>query len=245
VKNLSSPARLIVAADFEPDFRGAGGVERDVLQLADSLADTGVCLKVNSALRACGYGLIRKIQSRGLKVFADLKLNDIPNTMKTDGALLALYSPDIVTVMASSGVDGMRALKSVLPSAEVLAVTVLTSLDYKQCAKIFNRSVEAVVLSSAELARQSGLNGLVASALELRTLRIAFPEEVWPDMTISTPGIRPKWAVVAGDDQSRTMTPSEAISTGATRIVVGRPITQSKDPKAAVLRTIEEIASAI
>jgi orotidine-5'-phosphate decarboxylase len=216
-----------------------------VLRLADSLAETGVCLKVNSALRLCGYDLILEIRARGLTVFGDLKLNDIPETMRTDAILLDRYKPDIVTVMASSGVAGMQALKKELPDTKVLAVTVLTSLNDEHCLNVFNRPVESTVLNLTEVALRAGVDGLVASALELRALRIAFPEDVWPGMTIYTPGIRPKWAVVPGDDQQRTMTPSEAILAGAAGIVVGRPITQADNPKEAALRTIEEIASAV
>lgn len=233
-----------MAADFKPTSGRPYGVRDSVLHLADSLADTGVYLKVNSALRLHGFELIHEIRARGLKVFADLKLNDIPETMRTDGLLLGHFKPDILTVMATSGVAGMEALKQVLPDTEILAVTVLTSMADEDSMKLFRQFVMPAVMNYAEQARRACVDGLVASPKEAAAIRAAFPEKDWPDMTVNTPGIRPKWAVVPGDDQQRTTTPAEAIQAGATRIIVGRPITQATDPREAALRTIEEIAAA-
>lgn len=117
---IFTPAeRLIVAADFKPKPEecipyglARNSVRRQVLALADSLKGTGVYLKVNSALRACGYDLIGEIQSRGLRVFADLKLYDIPNTLTDDGILLRETNPGLVTVVCSAGVPAMQALKA-------------------------------------------------------------------------------------------------------------------------------------
>lgn len=245
MRNLTPAGRLIVAADFKTTPEQLYGVRDSVLRLADSLADTDVYLKVNSALRLHGYELIHEIRDRGLRVFADLKLNDIPETMRTDGALLAHFKPDIVTAMASSGIVGMEALKQQLPDTEVLAVTVLTSLDNDESMKLFRQFVPTTVLNFAEHAHRARVDGLIASPKEVQSLRTAFPESDWPDLTLNTPGIRPEWATVEGDDQKRVMTPAEAISVGATRIVVGRPIIQADNPREAVLRTIEEIASAV
>jgi orotidine-5'-phosphate decarboxylase len=112
MKTLTLPERLIVAADFEPPKQilgeiplGQRWVKQRVLELADKLKGTGVIFKVNSALRACGYDLIDELHARGLRVFADLKLSDIKNTLKTDGVLLREAKPEILTVMCTTGGD--------------------------------------------------------------------------------------------------------------------------------------------
>ncbi|MEK7079861.1 MAG: orotidine 5'-phosphate decarboxylase / HUMPS family protein, partial [Patescibacteria group bacterium] len=131
MKKLDLKDRLIIAADFKPSPSSrnpANEVYSQVIQLAKSLRETGVILKVNSALRTCGYSLIADIQLYGLKVFADLKLSDIPATLETDGELLARYNPELLTVMCSTGIESMRGLKRSLTSTEVLGVTVLTSI---------------------------------------------------------------------------------------------------------------------
>ncbi len=238
-----SESRLIVAADFSPrDFGGRAGVEEKVLELANSLRGTGVYIKLNSVLRSSGYDLITKIHDQGLKVFADLKLIDIPNTMKTDGEMLAEVKPDIVTVMCCSGPDGMRVVQKVLGAeTEVLGVTVLTSLNEEECQAIFTCSTKAGVLRFARMAQLAGLGGLILSPKETEILTARF--EI--TLGLNTPGIRPKWSVVEEDDQSRVLTPYEAIKNGAKRLVVGRPIIQAKNPREAVLCTLDEIQEAI
>ncbi len=233
------PERLIVAADFEGTLPQ---VRQKVLNLAYVLRDTGVILKVNSALRACGHGLIQGIHACGLHVFADLKLNDIPNTMKTDGILLREVQPKILTVMCSTGVTAMRALKAELPDTEVLGVTVLTSMTENECHVMYGRSIKDMVLFFAMDAQEAGIDGLIASPAEAEMLR----KLINPLMSINTPGVRPLWSVVKGEDQNlvRVRTPAEAIRAGADRIVIGRPITQHANPREAVLRTLNEIASA-
>lgn len=234
-KNLEPAERLIVAAD-----------NVDVVELATKLQGTGVYIKVNSALRERGYPLILQIREFGLRVFADLKLNDIPETMATDGRLLAAVAPDLVTVMCSAGVAAMKALKTWLPDTEVLGVTVLTSLTDEDSLELFGCAVPGAVVRLASLAKSAGIDGLVASAKEVQRIR-AFCGLMNENMTFNTPAIRPAWATVAGDDQNaaRITTPAEAIVLGADRIVVGRPIVRAQDPRDAVLRTIEEIARAV
>jgi len=260
MKALKPEERLIVAADFKPpvedqwieDGPYAGQstvcrskrkwVEKQVLALADSLKGTGVYLKVNSALRVCGYDLIGEIQSRGLRVFADLKLNDIPATLATDGVFLAEAQPELLTVMCYTGTKAMAELKKCLPKTEVLGVTVLTSLSEEEVAHLHGAKIDETVKRLALMAQVAGLDGLVSSAKELALLKTVLERE----MTLNTPGIRPVWAPVEGDDQNRerVMTISHAIKAGATRIVIGRPIMQADDVYGAVRRTIDEIALA-
>lgn len=259
--------RLIVAADFDPrQCGGRPGVRSAVAALAQDFRGLGVVLKVNSALRDRGYGFIADLRAFGIRVFADLKLCDIPATMALDAALLAENPPDILTVMCSAGVEGMSAVKKALGAQTcVLGVTILTSLNYaalqslglvpcdilqgEDRATIEARRVERLVVSYACLAQRAGLDGVIASPREVGAIRHACGE----DFRIVTPGIRPAWASVPGDDQKRTATPAEAIKAGAQRIVVGRPITCAKpntdglpqSPREAAERTLAEIEAAL
>lgn len=244
LKFLMPSDRLIVAADFRPDpimGLGRAHVQSQVLTLAKCLKGTDVYIKVNSALRACGYGLIEKIHGYGLRVFADLKLCDINETLATDGILLREVKPELLTVVCTTGFAPMQALKEELPGTEILGVTVLTSLKEQDSKMMFNCSIEEAVLRFAIEGYHAGIDGFISSAKEAKMLRDHFGDTV----SINTPAIRPHWAVVEGDDQNpdRIMTPAKAILAGADRIVIGRPITQAKDPLEAVMRTLEEIAS--
>lgn len=250
-KDLKPQERLIVAADYSPkEHGGIDGVERKVLALGHELEGLGVYIKVNSALRASGYGLIRKLHNLGLKVFADLKLIDIPNTMRTDGEMLAEVKPEILTLMCCAGIDGMNAAKEALEGdTEVLGVTVLTSLNEEECQAIFTCSTKAGVLRFARMAQMAGLGGLILSPKEVEVVRNRF-EIV---LSLNTPGVRPEWSIVEGDDQTRVLTPQKAIKNGAKRIVMGRPITKAKandqglpqSPREAAEQTLKEIVQAV
>lgn len=243
-KDLKPEERLIVAADYKPsDCGGNKEVLPTVLRLADRLANLGVCIKVNSALRYYGYGLITMLHDKGLKVFADLKLIDIPETMRIDAELLSEFKPDILTVMCCAGIDGMMAVQEKIGSGcEVLGVTVLTSIDDEDCDAIFTCSSKAGVLRLARMARLANIGGLILSGKELDVIK---KRRELVLLSRNTPGIRPLWSVVKDDDQSRIVTPAQAIANGAKRIVIGRPITQAADPREAVLKTLGEIETAI
>jgi len=256
MQNIVTPTeRLIVAADFRPDplqFRDSqhcwplgaqrSWVRSQVLTLANSLRGTGVYLKVNSALRACGYDLIDEIHSRGLRVFADLKLFDISETLSSDGVLLREFKPELLTTVCMAGVTAMQALKAEMPDTEVLGVTVLTSLKLADTTEMFRANVEASVMKFALLAETAGVDGLICAPTDISFIKRVVKRQ----MTFNTPAIRPTWAIVPGDDQNpdRIMTPAKAIKAGASRIVIGRPITGATSPYDAVMRTIDEIAAA-
>ncbi|MFZ2887281.1 MAG: orotidine-5'-phosphate decarboxylase [Minisyncoccia bacterium] len=246
MRKLTPAQRLIVAADYQPKgSNGRASVKEQVLRLADDLSGTGVYLKVNSALRAEGYGLIDEIHARGLRVFADLKLFDIPATLATDGALLREAKPELLTTVCTAGVAAMEALKAELPDTEVLGVTVLTSLTNVDTQAMFTCSTEAAVMRCAQLAGYAKIDGLISSPKEAEALRAKFGLL----LSLNTPAVRPTFSIVPGDDQNpeRIMTPAKAIDAGADRIVVGRPITkppQGMSSRDAAMRTIEEIASA-
>lgn len=247
-KTLTPAQRLIVAADFKPTesrdnfWNQRGEVRKQVLALADSLKGTGVYLKVNSALRACGYDLIGEIHARGLRVFADLKLFDIGETLSTDGVLLREAKPELLTTVCAAGIKAMKLLKDELPDTEVLGVTVLTSLNSADTQQIHGGNVPESVGKLAQQAIIAGIDGFISSPHEISILR----KLVGDYMTINTPAIRPTWTIVEGEDQNidRIMTPAKAIQAGADRIVVGRPIVRATNPYDAVMRTLEEIASA-
>lgn len=246
MKKLTPAERLIVAADFRPEApHGREWVREQVLGLADELRDTGVCLKVNSALRALGYGLIDEIHSRGLKCFADLKFFDIKETLSIDGAILKEVKPDLVTVVCSAGVGALKALKAELPDTEVLGVTILTGMDKNDVNAMFTCDTEEAVLRVAQFAFDANLDGFISSAAEVKALR----EKFGVLMSFNTPAIRPLWALVPGDDQdpARVMTPAKAIKAGVRRIVVGRPATKppvGMKRREAVNRIVDEIAEA-
>lgn len=244
LKTLTPAQRLIVAADFKlPADQGRFWVEAQVIELAKKLAGTGVVLKVNSALRACGYGLIDAIHDQGLGVFADLKLYDIPNTLEADGDLLNRSKPEILTTVCSAGVAAMSALKAKLPDTEVLGVTVLTSLNNDDSQAMFACSTVEAVLKLSQFAADAKIDGLISSPKEAEALRAKFGIL----LSLNTPAIRPLWYKDSKDDQNpaRIMTPAKAIKAGADRIVVGRPVTGAENPYDAVMWTIDEIASAL
>jgi orotidine-5'-phosphate decarboxylase len=214
-------------------------VRSKVKVLVQSLQGTGVVIKINSALRACGYDLINEIHDSGLRVFADLKLYDIDETLKIDGMLLRETHPELLTV-GPCGPKAMRALKKELPDTEVLGITALTSLTEEDTQAMFVCSIADTVTKLASLAVDDAhLDGLISGAKHAPALRKKYGTLV----TLNTPAIRPLWTLVPGDDQNpaQIMTPAKAIAAGADRIVVGRPITRHEDPRNAVMLILNEI----
>lgn len=180
----------------------------------------------------------------GAALFLDLKLHDIPNTVASSlRAVCRAHKPAYVNVHAAGGAEMMNAALAAVreesPATKLLAVTVLTSMDQaglQQCGAA--RPVADQVLLLARLAQESGLDGVVCSALELAPLRAA----LGPDFILMVPGIRP----AGGDtqDQKRVMTPAQAKAGGATHIVVGRPITDgslSPDPAEAARMVLQMV----
>jgi orotidine-5'-phosphate decarboxylase len=232
---------LIVAADYRPEgkvnFRRE--VSDKVLALADQLKGLGVYIKVNSILRACGYDLIADLHGMGLRVFADLKLTDIPQTMETDAILLAEYRPDILTVMCNFSVEGMARVKNALRdvNTQILGVTIMTSLDEEECQQIYICTPKAGVVRFARLAQAAHLDGLIMSIKEAEVIT----KRKDLHLSINTPGIRPDWAVVKNDDQKRTGGIKDAFKKGVSAIVMGRPIVEAPNPREAVEKTLTEI----
>jgi orotidine-5'-phosphate decarboxylase len=217
---------VIVALDV-PDAASA-------LALAARL-DPKLCrVKVGKELFvAAGPSVVLGLHERGFEVFLDLKFHDIPNTVAGACRSAARLGVWMLNVHASGGEAMMRAAREALASVQrpplLVGVTILTSLGDADLAQIgFHGGAEENVTRLARLARASGLDGVVCSAREAPALRKA----TGADFTLVTPGIRLPGAGV--QDQSRTVSPVEAVNLGADYLVVGRPITQAADPAAAL-----------
>jgi orotidine-5'-phosphate decarboxylase len=203
---------------------------------ADALAGEVGTLKVGlQAFVAHGPELVRDIAGRA-PVFADLKLHDIPNTVAGAAAAAADLGVAMLTVHASGGPRMIAAAAEAAPDTAILAVTVLTSLDELALQMVGQRPVHEQVPALALLAIESGAAGVVCAAGDVRAVRQAVGE----DALIVVPGIRPPGSAV--DDQARTATPAEALSSGATHLVVGRPITQAPDPVVAARAILASLA---
>lgn len=203
-----------------------------VLDLSVALSEIGIGIKLGlEFFSAHGPQGVHTVASQRIKpsVFLDLKFHDIPNTVA--GVIESTASLDVsyLNVHASGGRAMMEAAKRACTShSKLLAVTILTSLDDSALSEIgYRHGATDQVLQLARLTQQSGLDGVVCSAHEIKQLRNALGQ----DFILMVPGIRPKGS--KADDQRRIMTPREAVEAGATHLVIGRPITQAKDPQAA------------
>jgi len=173
-------------------------------------------------------------------LFLDLKIHDIPNTMAGAARSVAALEPDLLTVHAAAGTAGIAAVAQALPETKVAAVTVLTSLSALDLSELgIIGSPEQAVMRWARLAVDAGARAIVSSAQEVTTLRAL----VGADPVLITPGIRPAGADVG--DQSRVVTPADAIGAGASLLVVGRPVTAAQHPRAAAQAIAEEAVRAL
>ncbi|WP_115709179.1 orotidine-5'-phosphate decarboxylase [Legionella sainthelensi] len=227
--------KLIVALDFN--------TESDALNLIDKLDPSHCVLKVGSELFTLfGTQFVRRLIQRQFKVFLDLKFHDIPNTVSKAckaGADLGVW---MMNVHAAGGACMMQAARDAIESYGIgrpllIAVTVLTSFNQNELSTIgINIPIIEQVEKLASLAKKSGLDGVVCSAQEVKVIK-----NICGDQFITvTPGIRletnPK------DDQSRVMTPKQALQVGSDYLVVGRPITKAADPQKVVSEILKDIA---
>jgi orotidine-5'-phosphate decarboxylase len=176
----------------------------------------------------------------GVRVFLDLKLHDIPNTVAAAARAVAKLRPEILTVHAAGGADMIKAAVEAAPGTRVAGVTLLTSIGDKTLAELgVDGSVSDAVRRLAVLAVGAGARGLVCSPQEVAAVRA----EVGPDIMLITPGIR--LAGATSDDQARIATPEEALKAGADLLVIGRPITRASDPGAAAAAIATALRRAI
>lgn len=220
------------------DFSGA----KETLEFLDRFTDVKPFVKIGMELfYAAGPDIVRQIKARGHKIFLDLKLHDIPNTVKKAMAVLSGLDVDMTNVHAAGTRAMMEAAIEGLTRADgtrplLIAVTQLTSTDEQRMQEelLINASLPDTVMHYAENTKAAGLDGIVCSPLEAAIVK----ERCGKDFITVTPGVR--FADSAKDDQRRIMTPAQAKEIGSDYIVVGRPITQAEDPVAAYMRCVRE-----
>lgn len=232
--------RVFCAVDTADELIAAG--------LTDRLADTvgGIKLGLEFFL-ANGPAAVARV-AHGRRLFLDLKLHDIPNTVASGVRSVAPLQPFCLTLHAAGGAAMLRAAAAAAKEAaeaaglqrmRLLGVTVLTSLAEGDLAAVGQVGpIADQVLRLADLSRECGLDGIVCSPHEVSELRA----RCGAGFLLVTPGVRPSWA--AADDQQRIMSPAEAVAAGADYLVIGRPITRDRDPAAAAGRIVQELAAA-
>ena len=217
-------SRPVIALDF-PSF---DAVKKFLAQFP---AEESLYLKVGMELYyATGPEIVSYLKDLGHSVFLDLKLHDIPNTVKSAMKVLSHLGVDMTNVHAAGGVEMMKAAREGLgKEAKLIAVTQLTSTSEEQMRDFQNiqTSLQESVIHYAKKTAEAELDGVVCSAQEVKLIKEATSQ----DFICLTPGIRPAGAAVG--DQKRIMTPADAYQIGSDYIVVGRPITQATDPVAA------------
>ena len=229
-------SKIFVALDVE--------TKEKALEIVSDLKGLGACFKIGKQLfTSTGPELVREIVGMGEDVFLDLKYHDIPNTVAKAGVAAAELGVKIFNVHASGGRKMMEAVRSEMDKLQnpplVLAVTILTSLGEDDIREVgFDRTIPEQIAKLAKLAKDSGMDGVVASPLEIELIR----ETCGKDFKILTPGIRPAFAAV--NDQKRIATPAEALRKGADYLVIGRPITAAENRREAFLKILEECKNA-
>ena len=229
-------ARLIVALDVP--------CLAEAIDMVTRLGDTVSYYKIGSQLfTRTGAAGVEMLKRRGKDIFLDLKFHDIPNTVAAAAEAATELGVTMFNVHASGGLEMMQAAAKIAARAKprpvVLGVTVLTSQTSASLRRIgISREVTTQVKFLALLARQAGLDGVVASAQETAMIRRVCGK----DFVIVTPGVRPAGTEVG--DQKRVMTPSEAVKAGANYLVVGRPILAAPDPAEAARRIANEMRRA-
>lgn len=225
--------RLIVALDYAD--------EAEALAMADALDPAQCRVKVGKQLfTRCGPPLMKSLQQRGFEIFLDLKFHDIPNTVAGGAQAAADLGAWMLTLHAGNGSKAMLAARKAVEEAgsqmHLVGVTVLTSLDDEQLAEVgVTDGAQEQVARLAALAAKCEMSGVVCSAQELALVRDILPA----DAITVTPGIRQQ-GEDAGD-QTRTLTPAQAVAAGASYLVVGRPITRAPSPMQAVQNYLNEI----
>ncbi len=226
---------IIVALDFDD--------QDEARELVKKLDPTKCRLKVGKEMFTLfGPDWVKELVDAEFDVFLDLKFHDIPNTVAKACAAAAKLGVWMVNLHASGGEQMMRAAREALDKEAhkplLTAVTLLTSMSADEYAKLgYQRSLSEQVLHYASMAKDCGLDGVVCSAWEASSLSKALGK----DFKLVTPGIRPKNS--EQDDQSRIMTPAQAIQAGSSYLVIGRPITRVRDPLEALCEISENLVS--
>ncbi|MGB9476513.1 MAG: orotidine-5'-phosphate decarboxylase [Candidatus Udaeobacter sp.] len=223
--------RIIVALDVP--------TQKPALELVGKLRDRISFFKIGLQLyTAEGPEIVRAVSSTGSKVWLDLKLHDIPNTVARAVESANRLGAQVLTIHLSGGSEMIRAaIAARSENMLLLGVTVLTSSTEETLREIgIQDKVEDQVLRLAKLGVEAGIDGVVASPHEIETLRREFGDRI----KIVVPGVRPNWSTAG--DQKRVMTPREALQAGADYLVVGRPITAHRNPSEAAEKILAEIS---
>lgn len=234
---LSTRDRVILALDRSPFSEN-----RPIL---DGLKGRVRWVKVGlRSILAKGPGILQELNDRGLKIFLDLKLHDIPSTVASALANLLPHGFDMVTLHVAGGRNMLRACRMAVDEYDgdrkptLLGVTLLTSLDQTDIRDLgVMYSVAGYVKRLAQVAREAGCDGVIASGAEVGVVRKACGD----DFRIVTPGIRPGAVPEPGSDQRRVMSPAEAIQAGSDQLVIGRPIYGAENPAAVFDEIVTEI----
>ncbi|MDD2851496.1 MAG: orotidine-5'-phosphate decarboxylase [Desulfuromonadaceae bacterium] len=224
---------------FALDVHGLDDIDRWVEALAGKVG----MFKVGKELfTSCGPAAVKAVQRFGGQVFLDLKYHDIPNTVAHAMLEAARLGVQVANLHALGGAEMMENTVALLHKEfgndrpKLLAVTILTSSTEETLRGVgIEHPVQDMVVRLAKLAQNSGMDGVVASPLEISLIRAA----CGPDFLIVTPGVRPGFAAL--DDQKRIMTPAEAVKNGADYLVIGRPIAKADDPRTAADLIADEI----
>lgn len=235
--------KIIVALDVP--------TREEALAIVEELGDKVGAYKIGMQLyNACGPEILKEVYARKGKVFLDLKFHDIPNTVASASRVVTGLGTFMFNVHCCGGSEMMKtAVAAMKEEAEklgverplLIGVTVLTSMSEEELQGEVgvSRALTEQVAAMAKLAKESGLDGVVASAKEIKIIR----EACGDDFVIVTPGIRPRDA--AADDQKRIKTPGEAVKDGADYLVIGRPITKAADRVAAVEAIVADMEAAL
>jgi len=213
----------------------------ELRELVKQIPNTHCRAKIGKELfTSIGPLAIEICHDAGLEVFLDLKFHDIPNTCAKAVRAAARWGVWMTNVHCSGGTDMMRVARAILEGEAhrplLIGVTVLTSMSERGLQELgISRDLGSQVDNLAGLAHASGLDGVVCSAQETQRLR----QSLGADFCLVTPGIRPSWA--ASDDQTRIVTPKDAIANGSDYLAIGRPITASDHPETAIARIVDEL----
>ncbi|RRD39011.1 orotidine-5'-phosphate decarboxylase [Leptotrichia sp. OH3620_COT-345] len=238
--NCKAKEKLIIALDYN-NFEEAK-------KLVESLGENISIYKVGLEIFLNTEGkIVDYLHSKKKKVFLDLKFHDITNTVKTACEYAIKKNVFMFNIHCSSGMSTMKEISELLKkynSASILiGVTILTNLSENDIQEMFGGKIklEELVLNMASLAKKSGMNGIVCSPKEARTVK----EKLGKDFVTVCPGVRPEFTLNCKDDQNRIMTPYEAVKNGADFLVVGRPVTKNENPENVVKIILEEISECI
>lgn len=238
-KTMEAKERIIVALDVP--------TANEARKIIEELKGEVGAFKIGLQLfTAAGASFVREVVDSEIKVFLDVKFHDIPNTVAKAAVEVARLGVWLFNVHASGGSEMMRRTvvevsevceKESLEKPKIIGVTVLTSSNRETLREIgVEKEIESQVLNLAKLTAKCGLDGVVASPLEIEIIRQNVENNKF---LVVTPGIRPSFAT--NDDQKRVMTPKKAVENGADYLVIGRPIIKADDKKAAVRKILGEI----